>query len=103
MKTKHTTKTIRDLLARNDLAVERAILAIYARQTADEKATSDTRHTNARGFSAAHASRGSYYARWIASGRHLTGVHLTTARELSLHYTRQLLDIAESNVARGAR
>jgi len=86
---------IRKLLNENPLAVERAILAIYDRQTADEKATSDTRHHNARGFSAAHAKRGSYYGRWIRSGRHLSGHHVQKAREIALHYVSQLLLVAQ--------
>lgn len=92
---KHTKESIQDLLLKSDKAVERAMVVIYDRQTQDEKATSDTRHTNQRGFSGAHASKGSYYARWILSGRHLTGSHLAKARAMSMHYWRQLIEAAE--------
>lgn len=85
------------LLTKSNFAVERAILAIYERQTQDEKVTSDTRHRNARGFSAAHVSKGSYYARWILGGRHLTGRHLENARKIAMHYTQQLVDVANAN------
>lgn len=87
---------IEKLLNENDKAVERAITAIYDRQTQDEKATSDTRHNNGRGFRANHASKGSYYARWCLGGRRLTGHHLANARKIALHYTQQLADVANA-------
>lgn len=91
---KWTVESIVTLLQSNDRAVERGILAIYNRQTQDEKSTDTTRHTNNVGFSGADASRGSYYARWIMSGRHLTGEHLSKARAIALKYRGQLLQIA---------
>jgi hypothetical protein len=82
------------LLNTNPLAVERAIIAIYNRQTQDEKQASDTKHTNGRGFRSNHATRGSYYARWILGGRHLTGHHLDLARSIAVQYHRQLIEVA---------
>lgn len=82
------------LIEANDHAVERAILAIYARQTHDEKAVSTSKHLNGRGFAASHASKGSYYARWIMSGRRLTGYHLQRARTIALRYAGQLAIVA---------
>ena len=82
---------IRDLLLRNDKAVERAILAIYHRQTLDEQSTSETKHNNGVGFTGAHARLGTYYAKWLISGKHLSGIHLDKARRMVLHYTKQLL------------
>lgn len=87
---------IKKLLNENDRAVERAIVAIYDRQTQDEKATSDTRHVNHRGFRANHASKGSYYARWVLGGRRLTGFHLDNARTIVMHYHKQLAEIANA-------
>jgi hypothetical protein len=87
------------LLMQRDDAVERAILAIYACQTADEQATKTTRHSNGRGFSGADASLGSYYARWILEGKHLSGRHLARARTMSLKYVGQLADIAKNRMA----
>ena len=52
-----TKDRIQNLLATNDLAVERAVVAIYDRQTQDEKRDSDTKHDNFRGFRANHADR----------------------------------------------
>jgi len=93
-----TPERIEQLLIRNDYAVERAMVAIYNRQTRDEKATSDTHHFNKVGFSAAHASKGSYYARWVMSGRHLTGFHLDKARDMAIKYRRQLADEAAKKI-----
>ena len=94
MNTALTKESIAHLLRTNDLAVERAMVVLYERQTHDERASSTTSHDNKRGFTCAHASKGSYYARWVKSGRHLTGYHLERARKIALHYTGQLLDAA---------
>lgn len=86
---------IAELLRTSDKAVERAMVVLYERQTTDEKASSDTKHDNQRGFSAFHAPSGSYYARLVLSGRRLYGKSLAKARRFSLRYTRQLLDAAD--------
>lgn len=91
---------IAKLLNENDKAVERAVIAIYDRQTHDEKATEATRHNNGRGFRANHVSKGSYYARWCLDGWHLTGHHLANARGLALHYTQQLADVANAKAVK---
>lgn len=77
-------------------AVERAMLRLYDRQTEDEKSTSHTRHDNARGFSSAFASRGSYYARWVLGGRELTGQHREKALRIALTHSKQLVEIANA-------
>ena len=89
-----TAQSIRALLARCDQAVERAVVAIYRRQTQDEQQTDETRHRNGIGFAACHAGRGSYYARWVLSGRHLDGLHLEKARRMMRSYAGQLAAIA---------
>ena len=91
-----TPEAIRDLLDRNDLAVERAVVAIYRRQTEDEQASQETRWHNRVGFAACHAHLGSYYAKWILSGRHLSGSHVERARKMVRHYAGQLYQIALS-------
>ena len=86
------------LLDTSDKAVERAIVAIYNRQTIDEKATNHTSKSNNIGFSGADASSGSYYAKWILSGRNLSGKHLDKARNMAKKYRKQLLSIANSGI-----
>ena len=94
-----TPEAIKALLDRSDKAVERAILAIYDRQTRDEQSREETRHRNGVGFAACHGHLGSYYARWILAGRHLTGKHLDKARRMVRHYTGQLCEIATARTA----
>lgn len=98
--TELSRNSIKRLLETDNRAVERAMIVLYDRQTADEKQTSDTRHTNRRGFSSAHASKGSYYARWVLGGRHLTGRHLDNARKIACHYTAQLLSASQEKLER---
>ena len=98
-----TPDRIRHLLNTNDLAVERAIVVLYDRQTQDEKRDSDTKHDNKRGFKANHASTMSFFARIILKGWkqdrnkervHLNPVKLAKARNVALQYTRQLCEQA---------
>jgi hypothetical protein len=96
MKTIWNEAKISILLRANDRAVEKAMIAIYDNQTADEKSQSSTKHTNGRGFRANHASKGSYYARWVLSGKRLSGKHLENARIIALQYVRQLNEKANS-------
>lgn len=83
------------LLNTNPKAVERAMVVLYNRQTLDEQRSEITTHRNGRGFNAAHAHLGSYYAKWVISGKHLTGTHLEKARKIALQYAGQLLAIAQ--------
>ena len=89
-----TPETIKALLDRDVLAVERAVVAIYRRQTQDEQVSYETKHHNRVGFAACHARLGSYYANWILSGRHLSGSHVERARRMVRHYAGQLHQIA---------
>jgi hypothetical protein len=89
---------IRESLATKDEWVERGILAIYAKQTQDEKAVRETIVHNSVGFSSVHAHLGSYYAKWLLGGKHLSGKHLAKGRKLVLHYTKQLTKIANKEV-----
>jgi hypothetical protein len=88
------------LLESNQNAVEKAMVVLYDRQTRDEQLSSNTKHTNGRGFSGAHCIRGSYYARWVISGRKLSGNHLNKARAIALRYTSQLLEQIELNASK---
>lgn len=75
-------------------AVQRAMVVLYNRQTQEEQASDSTHKLNNIGFSGADARLGSYYARWVLSGRDLSGSHLERARKMALKYRRQLLDEA---------
>lgn len=95
-----TPEKIENLLRANPKAVEKAILAIYDRQTQAEKSAQTTLVHNRIGFSAAHDKRGSYYARWLLSGRSFNHFHANKALNIVLRYTRQLSDIANSKLQR---
>lgn len=89
-----TREEIETLVTTNDRAVERAMVSIWERQTADEQSTETTRHSNGVGFSGWTARSGTYYAGWVRSGRRLTGKHLDKARRIALHHAGQLTAIA---------
>jgi hypothetical protein len=91
-----TVESVKALLMNNNRAVEKAIVAIYNRQTLDEQSSKETKYSNGIGFSGAHSRVGTYYAQWILSGRPLSGKHLEKARAISLRYTGQLLSIIEN-------
>lgn len=95
---KNSQVYIFNLLVSNNRAVERAMIAIYNRQTEDEQIAQDTRHSNGKGFAAPDARLGSYYAKWVLSGRQLTGRHLDKARQMSFKYIRQLAEVATENM-----
>ena len=90
------------LLTNNNRAVERAMLVLFARQTNDEQACGDTRHRNGRGFSASDAKVGTYMAKWVQGGKHLTGSRLERARAMSQKYVGQLVDEATLKLEREA-
>ena len=91
--------SIIDLLDRNPRAVERALVVIYNNQTAEEKSCEATMLNNGVGFSGCDAHSGTYYAKWVLSGRHLSGKHLDKARRIAKRYHRQLLAEIEAKAA----
>ena len=97
------------LLTTNDLAVERALVVLYDRQTQDEKRDSETKHHNAVGFRKNHDHTGSRLACYILKGwrqqggkerRHLNQANLEKARTIVLHYHRQLCEHANEKAPR---
>ena len=97
MTTENWTKSdIRKLLEDSDLAVARAILAIYGRQTADEQSIGETTHHNGIGFSGVDADFLSSLARFYESKGFLSAGQLKYGRKKIMKYTRQLMDIANN-------
>lgn len=91
-----TRHQVRALLLSNNRAVERAILALYHCQTVDEQHTSSTKESNGRGFNATDAEYATYLARWLLSGRHLSGSHIGRARAIALRYVGQLARMSQT-------
>lgn len=87
-----TKESVRDLLRRNDEAVERGILRIYSFQTDEEKYTGATKTVNGKGFSKFDVEILSSFAQQIRQGRHLTEKQMYKARPKICKYAGQLLE-----------
>ena len=92
----YVKEDILELLDRSQKAVERALVVIFERQTYDEQRADATRAKNGMGFNGVHARYGSYLAKWLLSGKHLSDKHVEKARKLAKHYWRQLAEIANN-------
>lgn len=91
-----TKEQIKDLLANSDKAVARAILALYARQTADERSIGVTKVSNGAGFNAHDAPFLTSIAKALPKwGNHMTERQLAKARPMLMKYAGQLLTIAQ--------
>ena len=64
---------IRKQLSTNYAWATRGLIRIYEHQTQDEQAAGDTKHWNAVGFNGADARMLTYMAKWVLSGKTLTG------------------------------
>ena len=102
----HTVESIRELLRTNDRAVGRALLALNARQTADEQQQEVTKSHNEQGFKPCHAKRGTGMAQFYARAGFLTARQVAYWRVVTPSgksrievYAAQLLKIAKENAA----
>jgi hypothetical protein len=91
----YTIDQIRTNLKSDYRWTERAIVKLYDRQTRDEQNSDATLHHNNVGFNGGDAPRLSYYAKYIMSGRRLTGRHLEAAQRMTVKYARQILEMIE--------
>ncbi len=91
---KWTRPEIENMVRTNDRAVERAMVALLSRQTQDEQARGTVNADNGKGFAACNSKSGTYFAKWVQSGRQLNGKHLDKARRIALYHAGQLTDIA---------
>lgn len=87
---RYTRDQINAIIRNRNDAVDRGIVILYDLQTADEKDSRSTRHRNGRGFNAGDAKEGTRFAKWVLSGRSLSGWHLEKARAMCLKYSGQL-------------
>lgn len=91
---------IQDALAKSDVFVERAILALYDRQTAEEQVLAVTENDNGVGFTGADAEILTSFAEWIkkswkTEGKRLSDKQRIIARKKLPKYWAQLADHAE--------
>lgn len=99
-----TKSQIRSKIVLDQRWLERAVLAIDARQEVDERAEGVTVYDNKRGWNAADAKHGSYLAKYIRTSRRdagsrLSGRFVQEARNMMHKYCGQLARIAEQHVA----
>lgn len=88
------------LLMASKAACARAVLALYARQTEDERSEGATRHSNGRGFSAYDAEFMTSIAKALPRyNMNLTDKQLARCRKILPRYRRQLLEIAQEKGA----
>jgi len=90
-----TKDFIQEKILTDQTWLERGILAIYEKQTWEEKNAQHTIEHNGVGFSGCDGNYLSYTARWLKSGKHLSGSHLPKARNKMKKYCGQLLTIAK--------
>ena len=100
-----TRAAMLDLLDRSNVAVERALLVLYARQTADEQEAQATTEHNNQGFGSVDAELLSSYAqqveRWqfrAPEGQRLTDRQMQFARPKVKKYVGQLVDVANARL-----
>lgn len=89
-----TRESVQAMLQSNPRALERAIVAIYRRQMADEQHARATLHDNGVGFNSADATIMSLAARVLLAGDRLSPSAMHEARERMPKYWKQLIDIA---------
>lgn len=89
-----TPEAIEALLTRQPRAVERAIVALYQRQTAAERAEGVTAERNGVGFDGSDAYTFSFVAERLAEGTHLRAETLERYLPRVLKYCNQLAQIA---------
>lgn len=83
---------IQALIDGNDMAVARALMVVYANQTADEQAAGDTKHHNGVGFTGRDAEFLSDVAvKWKRWGRWASARQCNAVRKAIKKYHRQLL------------
>lgn len=88
-----TREEIERVLDASSQAVEAALVAIYERQTAEEKASRHTRQANGVGFNKFDAEICTSFVLRIKSGKPLTPNQLPIARKKMKRYWRQLLTV----------
>lgn len=93
-----TPEDIRTKLQTDDRWLFKGIVALFERQTDQEKKVEDARITNNQGFNKPDSHKLTYYAKWILKHGALTGFHLEDARKRVLKYSGQLTKIANKEI-----
>ncbi len=101
----HTKSSIRELLATNDVAVCRALVALNERQNVDERLEENTKYLNGRGFRPCHARMGTSMANFYNARGFLTPKQIAYWRKNDRSgntrigiYAGQLLEVAAAKM-----
>jgi hypothetical protein len=104
-----TRESLSNLLLTNDRAVERALVALFERQTEGEQVTNATRVSNGVGFSMLDADIFSSFAKQVQTRGFLSPKQLEVCRKLNKagtprigKYWAQLADIAKERALKAA-
>jgi hypothetical protein len=90
-----TKEFIKTMLLSNSNWLYRGIVAIFNKQTAEEKAAETTKDDNGVGFNGVDAYMLSSFAKQIIQGRTLSPKQLAIARKKMPKYAGQLIQIAK--------
>lgn len=93
-----TVEEIMGLLSRNREAVVRGLVAIYNKQTEDEKQAETTRHDNGIGFSGCDATILSSIAKQVLAGHRLSQKQYELVEKKMRKYVKQLTKIANRQI-----
>lgn len=91
-----TVEEMKDVLARNDDQVGKALVKLYELQTEDEKASGSTHEYNSVGFNSFDAEILSSFAEFYMKYHRLSPKQLAIARKKIMKYAKQLVNIANS-------
>lgn len=98
-----TPETIKELLSNSNAAVERALVVLYERQTADEQASQSTSHQNGMGFGAFDAEILSSFACQVNAKLGQHSDYLGRARKLGECLSAKQMELARKKVVRYAK
>lgn len=96
MKRTWTEEEIKELVQTNDKVLYGALKKLYAEQTADEQATSTTKHQNGAGFNSVDSRFLSSTAEFLLKTGFLTYKQKAAVRRKLVKYTKQLTRLANA-------
>lgn len=95
----YTKEDIATKLASDPKWLKAGIIAIYNRQTEDEKSSESTNKDNAKGFTGCDARFGSSLAKKLLAGYALSPKQEEAAKKMMKKYAGQLLKVAKEKAA----
>jgi hypothetical protein len=95
--TTYTKEFIQTKIATDARWTQRALVVLFEMQTADEQTYGETAHNNGAGFNSSDSRYLSYCAKYVMSGRPLSGQHLAKCAVKLQKYWRQIKNAIEAN------